>query len=77
MEPSTQQRTIECPWCGGANLKRIPRRFVDRLISLISPQRRFRCESLGCGWEGNLSATQFPSGDTPRRRRPTRIEQHL
>ena len=27
---------------------------MDRLVSLIVATRRFRCRSIGCGWEGNL-----------------------
>ena len=67
MEPLTEDKTLECPWCGGTNLKRIRRGLFDRLISLISPQRRFRCESLGCGWEGTLSARHLPPGNAPTR----------
>jgi hypothetical protein len=29
-------------------------RFVDRLVGLIRPVRRYRCESLSCAWKGNL-----------------------
>ena len=43
----------ECPRCGGPAY-RVQRRKIDRLISLIFPRRRFRCGSMGCGWEGNL-----------------------
>jgi predicted RNA-binding Zn-ribbon protein involved in translation (DUF1610 family) len=67
MEPLTQEMSLKCPWCGGVKLKRIPRRFIDRLISVISSQRRFRCESLGCGWEGNLSVGRLTSRDESTR----------
>jgi hypothetical protein len=43
----------ECPRCGGPAY-RVQRRAIDRLISLFLPRRRFRCGSMGCGWEGNL-----------------------
>jgi len=43
----------ECPRCGGPAY-RVQRRKIDRLISLFFPRRRFRCGSMGCGWEGNL-----------------------
>ena len=43
----------ECPRCEGA-ADRVQRRLIDRIISLILPRRRYRCESRGCGWEGNL-----------------------
>jgi hypothetical protein len=42
-----------CPHCQGA-LLRIRRRVFDRLISVVSPRQRFRCEAFGCGWEGTL-----------------------
>jgi hypothetical protein len=32
----------------------VRRRFIDRLLSLILPVHRYRCNSLGCHWEGNL-----------------------
>lgn len=56
MEPAASDVTIQCPWCGGSNLERVRRRSVDRLISLAWPQRRYRCKSLGCEWQGNRSA---------------------
>jgi hypothetical protein len=56
MKSSVSNVTIECPWCGGSSLERVPRRLVDRLISLAWPQRRYRCQCLGCEWQGNLSA---------------------
>lgn len=42
-----------CPRCGGFAY-RIPRRFIDLLISFFMPIRRYRCRSKGCRWEGNL-----------------------
>jgi len=33
---------------------RIPRRLVDRLLSIFTPVCRYRCRSMICGWEGNL-----------------------
>jgi hypothetical protein len=44
-----------CPKCGGPAC-RVPRRPVDRLMSLILPQHRYKCESPDCRWEGNLRA---------------------
>ena len=56
--------THECPRCRGsdtsADLIRVPRRFIDRPISLIRPRYRSRCRSMGCGWEGKPA-------DIPRR----------
>ena len=45
----------ECPYRLGPAY-RIRRRSIDRLVSLILPRHRFRCTSIGCGWEGNLPA---------------------
>lgn len=42
-----------CPCCKGP-VYRVPRRFVDLLISRFMPLRRYRCWSIDCGWEGNL-----------------------
>lgn len=61
MEPSVSKIKLECPWCGGSSLERVPRRPVDRLISLAWPQRRYRCQCLGCEWQGNLSANGLRS----------------
>jgi len=44
----------ECPQCGTAAY-RIRRRPIDRALSLLSPRLRYRCTSIGCGWEGNLA----------------------
>ena len=45
----------ECRYCRGP-VHRIRRRPIDRLASLVLPRHRFRCTSIGCGWEGNLPA---------------------
>ncbi|MFZ5511404.1 MAG: hypothetical protein ACOZCP_15270 [Pseudomonadota bacterium] len=45
--------TAKCPVCGGPVL-RIRRRLVDRIISLLRPVARYRCQSARCQWEGNL-----------------------
>jgi hypothetical protein len=39
------------PLCKGS-LHRIKRRLADRILSLVTPVRRYQCSS--CGWEGNL-----------------------
>ena len=49
------QLGTDCPHCESRAF-RIPRRFRDRLISLVVPMRRYRCLSSECGWEGNLPA---------------------
>jgi hypothetical protein len=53
----------ECPFCHGPAY-RVRRRLLDRIASLILPQQRFRCASIGCGWEGNLPLKTSPP---PRR----------
>jgi hypothetical protein len=42
-----------CPRCK-ASVFRISRRFIDLLVSLVMPIRRYRCVSMACNWEGNL-----------------------
>jgi hypothetical protein len=46
-----------CPRCR-STLYRVPSRFVDRLFRFLSrlARLRYQCESLSCGWEGNLPA---------------------
>lgn len=48
-------RAYACPKCSGPVI-RVRRRYIDRLISLVTPVHRYRCHAkgLGCGWEGNL-----------------------
>ena len=43
---------VICPLCAGA-LHRVPRRWVDHLLSLVRPVRRYRCRDIRCGWTGN------------------------
>lgn len=47
-------RRRTCPRCNGW-VYRVPRRFIDGLTSILAPVHRYRCRSVGCGWEGNLS----------------------
>lgn len=65
-----------CPRClSGVN--RVPRRALDRLISLVVPVRRYRCRALACAWEGALRNSRFdlqPGNDV--RHYDTRIETH-
>jgi len=44
---------LHCPRCQGA-LVRVRRLPLDRLISLLFPRHRYRCITIGCGWEGTL-----------------------
>jgi len=55
-EPVSNAATMnarKCPLCGVA-LLRMPRRPVDRLVSLVRPVSRYRCMAVQCQWEGNL-----------------------
>jgi len=47
-----------CPACGSSGLNRIPRRFIDRLISLVYPVHRYHCQAFVCNWEGNIRHTE-------------------
>ncbi len=42
-----------CPKCGEP-LFRIPRTLLGRVISLLVPVRRYRCESPLCHWVGHV-----------------------
>lgn len=50
---------LTCPRCQG-DVLRVRRRRVDLLISFFTPIRRFRCQSMECGWEGNFRIKRFP-----------------
>ena len=57
-----------CPKCDGP-IYRIPRRSIDRVLSLISPKHRYRCGSWDCGWEGNLPSEGSRKPGRPFKRR--------
>ena len=42
-----------CPRCNGTT-HRIPRNFMDLLVSMFVMVRRYRCQYIHCGWEGTL-----------------------
>jgi len=44
---------IRCPRCNGY-VDRIRRRLFDRIVSLFTPVRRYRCWNHDCKWEANL-----------------------
>ena len=56
---TTSARTV-CPRCQGS-VYRIPRRFIDLLITLLIPVRRYRCREMGCSWEGNVRIPTQPA----------------
>ena len=51
--PAWVSRTQVCPRCKGYVI-RVPRRLVDRVVSLLLPRQRYACQSVACHWEGNL-----------------------
>lgn len=55
---------LACPQCRGS-VHRMHRRPLDRLRSFVSPVHRFRCETFGCGWEGNvrISPQEFEASE--------------
>jgi hypothetical protein len=48
-----------CPRCNGP-ASRVPRRFIDLLMSMFISVSRYRCRSIYCGWEGNLRVKRHP-----------------
>jgi hypothetical protein len=57
---------VECAVCHGTAY-RIRRQFVDRLLSLVAPRRRYRCGAIGCEWEGTvpLEHCSLPGSNEP------------
>ncbi|BAL27249.1 hypothetical protein AZKH_p0366 (plasmid) [Azoarcus sp. KH32C] len=41
-----------CPRCNGT-VYRVQRRLIDLLLSAFVPVHRYRCNTMGCNWEGN------------------------
>jgi transposase-like protein len=41
-----------CPQCA-SYARRIRKRFLDRMISVVMPVNRYKCQS--CHWHGNVS----------------------
>lgn len=54
-----------CPRCN-ASVFRVSRRFVDLLVSVFLPVRRYRCISMECNWEGNRRPKQISLSDKIR-----------
>jgi predicted RNA-binding Zn-ribbon protein involved in translation (DUF1610 family) len=65
--PAAHGDGVGCPRCGNAELVRIHRRLLDRLLSCVRPVYRFRCADPGCAWQGTLPQKWFAS-DRYRRR---------
>lgn len=51
--------TRTCPRCG-SDVFRVPRRPVDRLLSIVRPVQRYQCSALECEWCGNLPRKSLP-----------------
>ena len=49
----SSQGKLSCPQCK-SSVFHISRRILDRLISFVTPLRRYRCISMKCNWEGTL-----------------------
>lgn len=46
-----------CPNCNSrGSVHRVQRRLIDRALSLFVSVQRYRCDAMGCDWEGNLPA---------------------
>ena len=50
--------TSACPQCGKHRLVPVSRRGIDRFLGLFIRLRRFRCNNIECGWQGNLAKSQ-------------------
>ena len=53
---TTKSGSPVCPACQ-SGLNRVPRRFIDRLLSIVYPVHRYHCRSFACNWEGNVRYT--------------------
>lgn len=54
-----------CPLCNSST-NRISRRFIDLLLSIFIPLRRYRCRAIRCSWEGNLRYPPLASSPAGR-----------
>lgn len=66
---------IDCPVCHG-RVERVRRKFFDRLLSLVSPRRRYRCISPLCQWEAAVRVGRTPKPRPQPRSPHARIEPH-
>lgn len=53
MPSYTDTAEVHCPLCQ-SRVDRIRRTTFDRILSVVSPRRRYRCLSPLCTWEGVL-----------------------
>lgn len=54
----TKATTSACPQCGKHRLVPIRRRGIDHFLGLFVRLRRFRCNNIECGWQGNLTKSK-------------------
>jgi hypothetical protein len=54
-----------CPRCRG-HVRRVPRHLVDRLVGCVVAVHRYRCQAIGCSWDGRRVVHQ---NDASRRQR--------
>ena len=54
------ENSMQCPYCHGY-ARRIRRRRIDRLISLVKPVARFECQNHVCQWVGNIYQDELPN----------------
>jgi hypothetical protein len=68
MTPRPAVQRPRCPRCG-APVDRIRRHWLDRLVSVVTPVRRYRCVAFACDWEGTLQDRRhaLPSSDDKKR----------
>jgi predicted RNA-binding Zn-ribbon protein involved in translation (DUF1610 family) len=51
-EMTNRKGSEVCPRCGEDTLVRVPRRLIERLVSVVRPVRRYKCWI--CGWRGTV-----------------------
>lgn len=66
---------IDCPVCHG-RVERVRRKLFDRLLSLVSPRRRYRCISPLCQWEAAVRVGRNPKPRLQQTPAHARIEPH-
>lgn len=71
--PIAAESRRECPLCG-SSVFRIRRTSLDRLLSMVTPVQRFKCQAekanFHCTWEGTLSANNIPAKSIPAKSTP-------
>ena len=55
--PAALRGKIACPRCGDT-AHRVQRKWSDRIVSLVKPVKRYRCDF--CDWTGTLPLEPAP-----------------